>query len=703
MAPSAPVRPSSPALPVGRIAEPVGLALWLVAAGAWVAWVWNGGWNFGPTHLAMAAGLVLALAILARRGWVRVFGPVLFYEGLRAARRPRFFFLRWLYACGLLLLLLWVHTVWAMEHGGTYGGSAEQPFKRQAKLAQDFFYAFAAVQFAAVVLLTPAYVAGGVAEEKEKRTLEFLLATDLRGREIVFGKLLARLGNLALFIMTGLPVLSLMQFFGGIDPGMLLASFAVTALTAGSLAGLGILLSVQRRRARDAIILTYLIALAYVAVASLLLAVPPLWAAYHSELAKTAVANNPRLPLATAPYYEEIDTAVNWFNAGNPFHGLGQIVMAVGTGGSVADVVGSVVERYAVFHGLFMLVTVGLAVVRLRPVALAQAGTAARRKRRRFQLVRFRRPPVGRLPMVWKEVRVEGGLKFGWFGRILVALVVGISFVPFVIIVWILFLDPNTAPVNYPQAWDHLGDSVNVWVRSVNTAVSTLMLLGVAVRAAGSFGSERDRDTLTSLMTTTLTTGEIVWGKLFGSLTSVRMFVVWLGVVWAIGLVTGGVSPLAVPLEIAAWAIPAAFLAAFGLYCSAVFKTTLRAITWTVAGTLFAIGVHWVCVGMCCFMPLSAAGVHERSMTWLLELEAGLSPPFLFAWLPFQGKEHWPTTDPEFPLMIFLAQVFWLVGALVVGHLAHEKFRQLTNRATMIHNRPRPSRPLPPRVVPVED
>jgi hypothetical protein len=186
------------------------------------------------------------------------------------------------------------------------------------------------------------------------------------------------------------------------------------------------------------------------------------------------------------------------------------------------------------------------------------------------------------------------------------------------------------------------------------------------------------------------------------------MFVVWLAVVWAIGLVTGGVSPLAVPLEIAAWAIPAAFLASFGLYCSAYFTTTLRAITWTIAGTLVAIGVHWVFMGMCCFMPLSVAGIHERSMNWLLELEAGLSPPFLFAWLPFQAKEHWPTNDNEFPLMIFLAQVIWLVGALVVGHFAHERFRLLTNRAPIAHGRPPPpKRPLPPEmpplVLPVDD
>ena len=35
-------------------------------------------------------------------------------------------------------------------------------------------------------MLTPAYVAGAISEEKDRKTLEFLLATDLRNREIGF-------------------------------------------------------------------------------------------------------------------------------------------------------------------------------------------------------------------------------------------------------------------------------------------------------------------------------------------------------------------------------------------------------------------------------------------------------------------------------------------------------------------------------------
>src|SRR5256885_4697410 len=101
----------------------------------------------------------------------------------------------------------------------------------QADLAEKFFLAFAVTQFLVVVALTPAYVAGSIADEKERKTLEFLLATDLRNREIIFGKLAARVTVLLMFVLAGLPVVAFLQLFGGIDPDILLAGVAATVVT----------------------------------------------------------------------------------------------------------------------------------------------------------------------------------------------------------------------------------------------------------------------------------------------------------------------------------------------------------------------------------------------------------------------------------------------------------------------------------------
>ena len=192
-------------------------------------------------------------------------------------------------------------------------------------------------------------------------------------------------------------------------------------------------------------------------------------------------------------------------------------------------------------------------------------------------------------------------------------------------------------------------------------------------------------------MTTPITTPEIYWAKLAGSLLSVRLFLVWLAVIWAIGLGTGGVAILAIPLQVVLWLIPAAFVAAVGLYFSAVCKTTLRATTWTIFGTLFVLGGHWVCLGMCCYAPLAAAVTHgERGLEWMVDLELGLTPPYLYgAIVPFRDLSDRRAGDAKVPALFAAAQMIWLIGAAVVGHLAHEKFRQLTNRQEWEHGRPK--------------
>src|SRR5262249_54855100 len=150
---------------------------------------------------------------------------------------------RCLYAFSLLLALCWVYWEWQTQinagRGEALDAATEMP-----RFAGRFFAACLLMQFAAVLLLTPIYAAGAIAEEKERRTLEFLLATDLSGREIVLGKFISRVANLALLVATTLPILGLTQLWGGVDPTLVLAGFVLTAATMLSLAGLSVLNSV---------------------------------------------------------------------------------------------------------------------------------------------------------------------------------------------------------------------------------------------------------------------------------------------------------------------------------------------------------------------------------------------------------------------------------------------------------------------------
>src|SRR5437660_1218213 len=120
-------------------------------------------------------------------------------------------------------------------------------------------------------------------------------------------------------------------------------------------------------------------------------------------------------------------------------------------------------RKYAVFHGLVAAGSLTWAVLRLRGVALLQAAGPRRATRPRTAA---KRPPVGGRPMLWKELRVEGNLRFGWFGYVIVILLVAASFVPVGLITYNDFFDTTGGLRGWRRdIWDEFGQHVNVWLR----------------------------------------------------------------------------------------------------------------------------------------------------------------------------------------------------------------------------------------------
>ena len=135
---------------------------------------------------------------------MQVLGPVFWHDLVRISRRQKLTSWRVAYALLLLaaFLLLYVEKLPNADlfAGGRVPGKAMQEF------AGAFFAAFVAVQFAAVILFTPALAANAVAEERDRNTFMFLFTTALTNREIIAGKLLTRLLQIGLLVLTGLPV-----------------------------------------------------------------------------------------------------------------------------------------------------------------------------------------------------------------------------------------------------------------------------------------------------------------------------------------------------------------------------------------------------------------------------------------------------------------------------------------------------------------
>jgi ABC-type transport system involved in multi-copper enzyme maturation permease subunit len=192
-------------------------------------------------------------------------GPVFYHELRAVARRKRSYALR--VVIGLFLLYI---VVVPLYRGNSLVYSTPESDglspHEMAVIGAGLFAAILWLQGAVILLLTPAFLAGAIAEDRQRKVLFYLLASPLSGAEIVLGKLAARLITLVVLVMVGLPVVSLCLFLGGIDPAEVWLAYGVSFASLYFLAGLSIFLSVYSDRPRDGIIRAYLIGLGWFAL-----------------------------------------------------------------------------------------------------------------------------------------------------------------------------------------------------------------------------------------------------------------------------------------------------------------------------------------------------------------------------------------------------------------------------------------------------
>jgi ABC-type transport system involved in multi-copper enzyme maturation permease subunit len=168
-------------------------------------------------------------------------GPLFGWELIRLARRGQDMRGRFILAATLLFVLtsftqLWF---WNVSPADVFlGTSQSMSIEQSAKFGRGFALTFVLAQLGIMMLLTPAYAAGGISEEKEKKTLVYLLVSDLTSREILMGKFAGRLVFLLGIMFAGLPILSMTTLYGGVSINFLLMSYLLTAGTVTMLAAI---------------------------------------------------------------------------------------------------------------------------------------------------------------------------------------------------------------------------------------------------------------------------------------------------------------------------------------------------------------------------------------------------------------------------------------------------------------------------------
>src|SRR5262245_47556015 len=95
-------------------------------------------------------------------------GAIFFHELRATARRRRSYALRFLIGCFLLYSLI-VNSTWSEQR--------ELSTNDMARLGGELFGNVAFIQMAVILLLTPAFLAGAIAEDRDRKVLPYLLTS----------------------------------------------------------------------------------------------------------------------------------------------------------------------------------------------------------------------------------------------------------------------------------------------------------------------------------------------------------------------------------------------------------------------------------------------------------------------------------------------------------------------------------------------
>ena len=150
--------------------------------------------------------------------------PILLRVVETGGRRRRDLFIRCGYL-GLLVLLVLISL-------GTGGSTTTTDLAALAHTSTGVFQNLSYLQLGLVALLAPVFTAGAITQEKDSQTYDILLCTPLSNGQIVLGSLLSRLFFIVALLVSGIPIFSITQVFGGVLIRNIVVSFGIAAATA---------------------------------------------------------------------------------------------------------------------------------------------------------------------------------------------------------------------------------------------------------------------------------------------------------------------------------------------------------------------------------------------------------------------------------------------------------------------------------------
>ena len=179
-------------------------------------------------------------------------GPVFNREIITTPRSLRLYLTRAGYVAALFGL---VFTAWLI----LFGSKQQSGLGDLARFGSAIFTVLAPLQLAMAVAFSALITAAAVAQEKDRRTLDLLLMTNLSNTELVFGKLLASMLSIVIPVVASVGLLMLVTLLGGVSYAQVFRVVAVTFASAAVAGSLGSMIALWRERTFQSLALTALL------------------------------------------------------------------------------------------------------------------------------------------------------------------------------------------------------------------------------------------------------------------------------------------------------------------------------------------------------------------------------------------------------------------------------------------------------------
>lgn len=407
-------------------------------------------------------------------------GPIFSREALTAPRRLRHYLLRSGYVAFLLVLMYTIRQATIGFQDTKFSGDI-------ASFGSLVFGVFALLQLTLGMFFATLFTAANIAQEKDRRTLILLLMTDMRSRELAYGKLLASLLVVGVLMAASVPVFCAIRLLGGVTWSQVFWAEAIIAATFLASGTWGCLVAFWREKTFQTLAISVLGVVLFVAAVEGVVVISD---------ANSALGS--------------------WVAAASPYRALlGVLSPLSGLSSGVAEVsaMSSVVILLAI-AGLLSSYTV----MRLRvwnpSQLLKQSATeeesAAEKEQAAAASAGRKHRQVWVNPVTWKEIVTRGyGRKviFIKLAYILLAALIGFSVA-------------SAGPTDGSLVLGMVSSGAAAFL-----AIGVISLLLVNAQAVTSISTERDSNTLDILLATDISAKEFMTGKIIGALWNAREMV----------------------------------------------------------------------------------------------------------------------------------------------------------------------------------